>query len=70
VRAQICSLEAFSGHADSTEIMRWLKLFKTPPRMTFVVHGEVESSRALAREIQHSLGWKTHIPEYLESYDL
>jgi metallo-beta-lactamase family protein len=70
VRAQIRSLEAFSGHADSAEIMRWLKLFKKPPRMTFVVHGEPESSKALAREIRQSLGWKTHIPEYLESYNL
>jgi metallo-beta-lactamase family protein len=70
VRAQIHSMEAFSGHADSREIMRWLKSFKAPPRMTFVVHGEPESSKALAREIHHSLGWETHIPEYLESYNL
>jgi metallo-beta-lactamase family protein len=70
VRAQVRSLEAFSGHADSAEIMRWLKMFKKPPRMTFVVHGEAESSKALAREIQHTLGWETHIPEYLESYNL
>jgi metallo-beta-lactamase family protein len=70
VRAQIHSLEAFSGHADSTEIMRWLKTFKEPPIMTFVVHGEPESSKALAHEIQRTLGWKTHIPEHLESCDL
>lgn len=70
VRAQIRSIEAFSGHADSAEIMRWLRAFKQPPKMTFVIHGEVESSRALAEEIHRNLGWKTHLPEYLESYDL
>jgi metallo-beta-lactamase family protein len=70
VRAQIRSIEAFSGHADSTEILRWLKTFKAPPKLTFVVHGEKESSKALADEIRRSLGWKTHIPEYLESYHL
>ncbi len=70
VRAQIRNIEVFSGHADSTEIMRWLRLFKQPPKMTFVVHGEDESRRALAEEIHRSLGWKTHIPEYLETCNL
>ena len=70
VRAQIRNIEVFSGHADSTEIMRWLRLFKQPPKMTFVVHGEDESRRAMAEEIRRSLGWKTHIPEYLETYNL
>ncbi len=70
VRAQIRSIEAFSGHADSTEIMRWLSGFKEPPKLTFVVHGEEESSKALANAIHRSLGWKTHIPEYLESFSL
>jgi metallo-beta-lactamase family protein len=70
VRAQIRNIEVFSGHADSTEIMRWLRLFKQPPKMTFVVHGEDDSRRALAEEIGRSLGWKTHIPEYLETCNL
>jgi metallo-beta-lactamase family protein len=70
VRAQIRNMEAFSGHADSTEILRWLGKFKKPPKMTFVVHGEAESSKALAEEIHRTLGWDTHIPEYLESVNL
>ncbi len=70
VRARIQSMEAFSGHADSVEIMRWLKMFKAPPKMTFIVHGEPDSSKALADKIQRSLGWNTHIPEMLETYRL
>jgi metallo-beta-lactamase family protein len=70
VRAKICSMEAFSGHADSVEIMRWLRMFKEPPKMTFVVHGEPESSKALAGQIHRNLGWKTHIPGHLETYEL
>jgi metallo-beta-lactamase family protein len=70
IRAQIRSIETFSGHADSTEIMRWLKEFKTPPKMTFVVHGEPDASAALADAIKNTLGWKTYIPEYLETMDL
>jgi metallo-beta-lactamase family protein len=70
VRARIRSLEAFSGHADCAEIMRWLRTFKKPPKLTFIIHGEPESSAALANEIHRSLGWRTHIPGYLESFDL
>jgi metallo-beta-lactamase family protein len=70
VRARIQSMEAFSGHADSIEILRWLGTFKEAPKLTFVVHGEPESSRALADAIHRSLGWKTHIPERLETYKL
>jgi metallo-beta-lactamase family protein len=70
VRAKIRNLEAFSGHADSVEIMRWLSLFKEPPKMTFVVHGEPESSKALANQIHRTLGWTTQIPEHLETYKL
>ena len=70
VRAQISTVEGFSAHADSSEILRWLGKFRKPPKMTFVVHGEEESSIALAAEIEQKLGWKTHIPEYKERYEL
>ena len=67
VRAKILSMESFSRHADSNEILTWLGAFKHPPRTTFVVHGEPGSSAALAEKIRKTLGWKTHIPEYLET---
>jgi metallo-beta-lactamase family protein len=70
VRARIRNVEAFSGHADCAEILRWLGKFRKPPKMTFVVHGEEESSKALAAEINRKLGWKTHVPKYRESYTL
>ncbi len=70
VRAQIRSMESFSGHADSDEILRWLHIFKAAPKQTFIVHGEPESSKALEEEIRRSLGWKTHIPGYLETVNL
>jgi metallo-beta-lactamase family protein len=70
VRAQIRSMESFSGHADSSEILRWLKTFKRPPKLTFVVHGERDASAALAKAISSTLKWKTHVPEYLETAKL
>lgn len=70
VRAQIHTMESFSGHADAAEILRWLGTFRKPPKLTFVVHGEPEASAALADTIQKTLKWKTHIPEYLETAQL
>ena len=70
VRARIRAMESFSRHADSHEILRWLRTFPFPPKLVFVVHGEPGSSAALAETIRRSLGWKTHIPEYLEVFDL
>jgi len=67
VRARILSMESFSRHADASEILRWLGAFRRPPKMTFVVHGEPGSSSALAENIRKTLGWKTHIPQYLET---
>ena len=70
VRARIRTIGSFSGHADCSEIMRWLEKFDKPPKRTFVVHGETEASEALAAEIERKPGWKTHIPSRNDFYDL
>jgi metallo-beta-lactamase family protein len=67
VRAQIRTMESFSGHADAAEILRWLKCFKRPPKLTYIVHGEPEASAALAKLISNTMKWPTHIPDYLET---
>jgi metallo-beta-lactamase family protein len=70
VRASVRSMESFSGHADCSEILRWLQTFKRPPKQTFIVHGEPGSSAALQERIRRVLGWSTHIPQYLETVEL
>ena len=70
VRAEIKSMESFSAHADSSEILRWLSSFRSAPKCTFVVHGEPVASEALASQIQSDLGWKCHVPEQLEIVEL
>lgn len=62
VRAQVSHLESFSGHADANELMAWLRNFRTPPRQTFVVHGEPEASDALRQRIARELGWPVRVP--------
>lgn len=55
VRARIMVSDAYSAHADQGEILRWLRGFKRPPRMTWIVHGEPEAAQALQGKIAHDL---------------
>ena len=63
VRAKVKNLEMLSAHADSDEIMRWLKTAKTPPKTVFVTHGEPAASDALRHRIEEELGWNCVVPE-------
>jgi len=58
VKATVLSTDALSAHADRDEILRWLGGFRTPPAMTYTVHGEPEAARALALTITKTLGWR------------
>lgn len=62
VRAAIERVDGFSAHADQRHLLDWMQHFETPPRRTFVVHGEPEASLALAEAIHAELGWRTTIP--------
>lgn len=63
IRAEVADLTSLSAHADSDQIMRWLKGFISPPIETFVVHGEPASSAALRDRIERELGWACTVPE-------
>jgi len=62
VRAEILQVDAFSVHADADELLGWLGGTPTPPSVVYVVHGEPESSRALANRIRDELGWLAVVP--------
>ncbi len=66
VRAQVAALEQFSDHADTRELLEWLRTFKKAPEVTYLVHGEPDSAQALRQAIQKDLGWKVEIAEYME----
>ena len=70
VRAEVASLDMFSAHADRDELLRWLGGFAAPPRMTFVTHGELESSDAFRHSIQEKLAWNARVPEHGERVEL
>lgn len=70
VRAEVGKLNSLSAHADQGEMMRFLRGFRTPPKKTFIVHGEPPAQAALQKRIQDELGWITAIPRHLESFEL
>jgi len=63
VRARVERLDSMSAHADSNEILRWLSLFPTPPKLTCLVHGEPGPMDALRARIEKDLGWTVKTPE-------
>ncbi len=70
VRARIQAMESLSRHADAGEILRWLGGVRVPPKHTYVVHGEPESSEALAQAIRKQLRWKVSVPAYLDTVEI
>ena len=70
VHARIELLESMSAHADSQEILRWLRGFKTAPQRTFLVHGEPPAMQALRDLIGRELHWPVHVPAWKERVEL
>jgi metallo-beta-lactamase family protein len=65
VRAQVASLDAFSGHADRTELRRYVEGISGEVKKIAVVHGEEAQSLAFAETLR---GMKPRaeviVPEY------
>lgn len=64
VKAEICNLEGFSGHADQAGLINWVKNFKIGPGKIFLVHGEPESST----ELGELIGQETRVPTYIPAW--
>jgi metallo-beta-lactamase family protein len=60
VRAAIVASDAYSAHADRGEILRWLRGFRRPPGVTYLVHGEPGAAEAL-REAVDGMGWRVEV---------
>lgn len=61
VHAAIEKVPGLSGHADRTELLRWLE--KMPePKHTYLTHGEPDSSAALAETLRSARGWEVTAP--------
>jgi metallo-beta-lactamase family protein len=70
VRAEVQSISNLSAHADYSEILDWLRGFETPPKKTFITHGEPVAADMMRRHIEEKLHWHTIVPDYLETVRL
>lgn len=70
VNCHVREVHGLSAHADQSELMQWLGHTQKAPKLTFITHGELESASALSHLIEEKMGWKTIVPEYLQTVNL
>lgn len=70
VRARIERVSALSAHADQRDMFRFLGGFQSPPKKTFLVHGEPDVQDVLAAKIRADLGWNVEVPEQGQVFEL
>jgi len=63
IRAEVVQLESLSSHADSSQLIDWMRGAPNPPRITYVTHGEPLAADRLRFRIQDELGWKVRVPK-------
>ena len=69
VAAKIEHIESFSVHADSNELITWLKGVNNP-KQVFVVHGDKQSAQTFATRLNTELGWNAITPKAAQSYEI
>lgn len=70
VRAHVGYIDSLSAHADGDELVDWIGTLDTPPRRTFLVHGETEGREALRERIEADLSWDVTLPTHGQTFDL
>ncbi|QDT70686.1 Ribonuclease [Planctomycetes bacterium MalM25] len=70
VRAAIEKVPGLSGHADRSGLLQWLGHLKTPPKRTFLTHGEPDSAAALAETLRDEKVWEVTVPDMEEWAEL
>jgi len=68
VRADIFTIGGLSAHADQAALLGWLGAFRTPPKHTFVMHGEAETAAVFAAAVRERFRWpNVGLPTYRET---
>jgi metallo-beta-lactamase family protein len=70
IRAQIAALEQFSDHADTRELLEWLRTFKKQPGVTYLVHGEPAAAQKLQADLSAALHWNIQIAQWMEKVEI
>jgi metallo-beta-lactamase family protein len=70
VRARFMQVSGLSAHADRSELLRWVRTQRKPPRTIFITHAEEGASRSFAQLIESELRVRTIEPELGQRFDL
>lgn len=70
VHAEIVEMGQFSAHAGKSELLRWLAALQTPPKQTYLTHGEPEAAQSLQKAITDKFQWKSAVARYQDTVDL
>jgi len=70
IRAQVASLEQFSDHADTPELLEWLHTFQRPPKEVFLVHGEPDAAAELRDAMTKELRWNVQVAGYRQKVEV
>lgn len=70
IRAQVAALEQFSDHADTPELLEWLRTFKKAPQVAYLVHGEPAAASRLRLALTSALRWKVEVAEWMQKVEV
>ena len=70
LRAEVCSLDELSGHADQKELIEWMRPFAKGLKKVFLVHGDPEPGAVLAEVIRKEYGIETVQPSRGDTFEL
>ena len=69
VKAHIDEISGLSAHADQAQLLDWASHF-APPRLTILIHGELQSALTLERLLEEKLHFNVVVAEPNEIFDL
>jgi len=67
VCAEIVEMGQFSAHAGKSELLRWLLALPSPPKRTYLTHGEPAAAGALQAAIKEKFKWDAAVARYLDT---
>jgi metallo-beta-lactamase family protein len=70
IRAQVASIEQFSDHADTPELLQWLHTFERAPQVTYLVHAEPSASSLMEAAIEKEMKWNVAIAEWMQKVEI
>jgi len=70
IRAHVAAIEQFSDHADTPEMLQWLRTFPKKPPATYLVHGEPAASAQLRDTMTKELGWNVQVAQWMQKVNV